>query len=145
LEQELEAIIVRFEPVLKTRFLPWLQPGPPEEADRRGNKTARGPHIFNARPTTGCLGVRGGIPKEQRDVQGPLCAKAVARGPHTKSVALGPSYRACRPPQESRLAVAKAKSAPLIPIPNEQQSIQALAHTTFGYAPAVGGFDNRRA
>jgi hypothetical protein len=31
LEQELEAIVVRLEPVLRTRFLPWLQPGPPEE------------------------------------------------------------------------------------------------------------------
>jgi hypothetical protein len=34
----IEAIVVNLEPVLKTRFLPWLQPGPPEEADRRGKR-----------------------------------------------------------------------------------------------------------
>ena len=28
LEQELEAIVVRLEPVLRTRFLPWLQERP---------------------------------------------------------------------------------------------------------------------
>jgi hypothetical protein len=45
-EQELEEIAVRLESVLKPRFLPWLQPGPPEETDRR-DKTAQGPHFFN--------------------------------------------------------------------------------------------------
>jgi hypothetical protein len=34
---------------------------------------------------------RGGVQKEQSEFQGPLCAKAVARGPHKKSVPLGPS------------------------------------------------------
>jgi hypothetical protein len=43
-------------------------------------------------------------------------------------VALGPSYRAYRPAQE-RLAVAKEKSAPLKPIPIEQQHLQALARS----------------
>ena len=46
-EQELESIVVNLESGLKARFLPWLQPGPPEEADRR-DKTARGAHFFNA-------------------------------------------------------------------------------------------------
>jgi hypothetical protein len=45
-EQELESIVVKLESGLKAHFLPWLQPGPPEEADRR-DKTARGPHFFN--------------------------------------------------------------------------------------------------
>jgi hypothetical protein len=54
------------------------------------------------------------------------------------------SYRAYQLPQEG-LAAAKAKSVPLNPIPNQQQSIPAPAHTAFGYAPAAGGFGNRRA
>jgi hypothetical protein len=117
LEQELEVIVVRLERVLKTRFLPWLQPGSPEEADRR-DKTARGAHFCNAARDRLPWCPRGGFAQqEERGVQGPLCAKAVARGPHKKSVPLGPSYRAYRPPQEN-LVVAKAKSAPLNPIPN---------------------------
>jgi hypothetical protein len=32
-EQELESIVVRLESGLKARFLPWLHPGSPEEAD----------------------------------------------------------------------------------------------------------------
>ena len=84
-EQELEAIVVRLEPVLKTRFLPWLQPGPPEEADRR-DKTARGAHFFYVAHHRPPWCPRGGVQKEQREFQGPLCTKAVARGPHKKSV-----------------------------------------------------------
>jgi hypothetical protein len=34
-DQELEEVVVNFESGLKARFLPWLQPGSPEEADRR--------------------------------------------------------------------------------------------------------------
>ncbi len=45
-EQELESIVVNLESGLKARFLPWLQPGSPEEADRR-DKRARGAHSFN--------------------------------------------------------------------------------------------------
>jgi hypothetical protein len=46
-EQELESIVVNLESGLKARFLPWLQSGSPEEADRR-DKTTRGqPHFFN--------------------------------------------------------------------------------------------------
>jgi hypothetical protein len=45
LEQELEAIVVRLEPGLKSRFLSWLQPAALEEADRR-DKTATGGHTF---------------------------------------------------------------------------------------------------
>jgi hypothetical protein len=48
-EQGLESIVINLESGLKARFLPWLQPGPPEEADRR-DKTARGAHFFNALP-----------------------------------------------------------------------------------------------
>ena len=41
-EQELESIVVNLESGLKGRFLPWLQPGSPEEADRRDKEGPRG-------------------------------------------------------------------------------------------------------
>ena len=57
-EQELESIVVNLESGLKARFLPWLQPGPPEEADRRDKEGPRG-HTFFMWPTSDCLGTQG--------------------------------------------------------------------------------------
>jgi hypothetical protein len=62
----LKAVVVRLEPVLKTRFLPWLQPDPPEEADRR-DKRARGEHLFNVAHERLPWHTRGALNKETVD------------------------------------------------------------------------------
>jgi hypothetical protein len=77
----LEEIFVRLELGLKARFLPWLQPGPPEEADRR-DKTARGPHSFNVAHErlpwyTRAPGLRVVLVESP-----PSDTKAAGRGPH---------------------------------------------------------------
>ena len=115
----LEAIVVRLEPVLKARFLPWLQPGSPEEADRRDKEGPRG-HTFFMWPTSGCLGVRGGaFNKDNAESRGPCVPRQSLVGHIKKVCPSGPLIAPIgyRPPQES-LAVAKAKSAPLNPVPN---------------------------
>jgi hypothetical protein len=58
--------------------LPWLQPGPPEEADRR-DKTARGAHFFYVAHDRLPWCPRGGdFQQEQREIQGPLVQVPVA-------------------------------------------------------------------
>jgi hypothetical protein len=103
-EQGLESIVVNLESGLKARFFAL--------ADRR-DKTAGGAHFFNvAHERLPWLTRAPGL----RDVlveSPPSDTKAAGRGPHYKSVALGPSYRLSRLSASTQegLAAAKAKSA----------------------------------
>ena len=142
--QELESIVVNLESGLKAHFLPWLQPGPPEEADRR-DKTAQGPHFFNVAHErlpwcTRAPGLRVLVESPPLGYQGGRSWAALKI-----SVALGPSYRLLSASSgadgcsQGKKRAFKTGSK----LTTVACLLRALAPTAFAFAATAGDFDNR--